>query len=118
MLEALCRDHGFLKATVRPVTEARTSRTSIRLVFDVAAGSAGAGRRGARSRERRTGTRRMVRSQLGLQPGARFDRVALDAAVARYVDDLRAARLSSRRRSSRTSIYSDEPASGWTSPCA
>jgi outer membrane protein insertion porin family len=90
MLEALCRDHGFLKAAVRPVTEATRDPAQTTLTFDMTAGPPArvltAEIEGAPG-----GNVALVRSKLGIQPGARFSRVALDSTVTRYITELRAA---------------------------
>jgi outer membrane protein insertion porin family len=90
MLELLCRDHGFLKAVVRPVTEVTHNPDRTTLTFDMAAGPP-ARVLTAEIEGAPDGNVALVRSKLGIQPGARFDRVALDAAVARYIRELRAA---------------------------
>ncbi len=115
MLEALCRDHGFLKATVRPVTEVTHNPDQTTLIFEMAAGPQARVREARRSRERRTETPRSVRSKLGIQPGARFDRVALDEAVGRYVAELRAAGFLEARVEPDLQVLR-EPASRSTSP--
>ncbi len=90
LLEDLCRDHGFLKATARPVTEVTHNPDQTTLTFEMAAGPQArvlvAEIEGAPE-----GNAALVRSKLGIQSGARFDRVALDEAVARYLAELRAA---------------------------
>ncbi|HEX7486249.1 MAG TPA: POTRA domain-containing protein [Vicinamibacterales bacterium] len=89
MLEGLCRDHGFLKATVRPSTEVMHNPDRTRLTFEVSAGQPA--RVGTAQVEGAPdGNAGPVLLLLGLQAGARFDRVGLDSAVARYVEDLRA----------------------------
>jgi len=88
MLEGLYRDHGFPKASVRPATETMDKPGRLRLVFDVQAGPP--------ARVRKTsvegsldGDTAAVVKRLGLQPGTRFDRLALDDALTRYVEGLR-----------------------------
>lgn len=89
MLEALCRDHGFLKATVRLSAEVAHDPDRTRMIFEVTAGPPA--RIGAASVDGAPdGNAAQVLSRLGLRPGARFDRLALDAAVARYVEEFRA----------------------------
>ncbi len=90
MLEATCRNRGFLNATVRPVTEVSHSPDQTTLTFEMAAGPQArvlsAAIEGAPD-----GNAALVRSTLGIESGARFDRVALDEAVGRYLKALRAA---------------------------
>jgi outer membrane protein assembly factor BamA len=89
LLEALCHDHGFLKAVVQPSTEVTHNPDRTRLIFEMAAGPPA--RIGSTSVEGAPdGNAAQVLSRLGLVAGARFDRLALEAAVARYVEDLRA----------------------------
>ncbi len=89
MLELLCRDHGFLKATVRPANEVAPDPDRTRLVFDVTAGPPA--RIGTAEVEGAPGGNTGdVLSRLGLQAGARFDGLALEAAVVRYTEGLRA----------------------------
>jgi outer membrane protein insertion porin family len=90
MLEGLCRDQGFLKAAVRPVTEVTHNPDQTTLFFDMAAGPQ-ARVRAAEIQGAPDGNVSMVQSKLGIRPGDRFARVALDAAVARYIAELRAA---------------------------
>jgi outer membrane protein assembly factor BamA len=90
MLEALCRAHGFLKAAVRPLTEVTHNPDQTTLVFEMTAGPP-ARVRAAEIEGAPDGNVALVRSKLGIQPGATFDRVALDAAIARYLTELRAA---------------------------
>ncbi len=90
LLEAICRDHGFLKATARPVTEVTHNPEQTTLTFEMAAGPQ-ARVLSAEIEGAPDGNATLVRSKLGVQPGARFDRVALDAAVGRYLAELRAA---------------------------
>jgi outer membrane protein insertion porin family len=89
MLEAQLRERGFLKAAVRPFTEAADRPDRVRLVFEVGAGPAATVGRavveGAPS-----GKADEVLRHLDLRPGARFDRLALESAVTRYVEGLRA----------------------------
>jgi outer membrane protein insertion porin family len=89
MLAGLCRDHGFLKATVTPSSETESRPDRLRLVFEVHAGSPALigravvdGASGGESAE--------IVKRLDLQPGKRFDRVALEGAIASYVAGLRA----------------------------
>ncbi len=88
MLEAQCRDHGFLKASVRPEIEPLDKTSRVRLVFQVQAGPpariAKAAVEGAPD-----GDAAAVLRQLGLQQEARFDRLALEDAITRYVEGLR-----------------------------
>ncbi len=88
-LETLCRDHGFLTATVTAGVEADKRPDRVRLVFDMKAGpqaTVAASRvEGAPEAEQA-----QVLSALGVAPGDRFDRTALDQAVERYVRGLRA----------------------------
>ncbi len=90
MLEAICRDHGFMKATARPVTEVTHNPDQTTLTFEMAAGRQ-ARVLSAEIEGAPEGNAALVRSKLGIQPAARFDRVALDKAVGRYVAELRAA---------------------------
>ena len=90
LLEALCRDHGFLKATARPVTEVTHNPEQTTLTFDMAAGPQ-ARVLSAEIEGAPEGNVALVRSALGIQPGAPFDRVALDEAVGRYLKSLRTA---------------------------
>jgi outer membrane protein insertion porin family len=90
LLEAMCRDRGFLKATARPVTEVTHNPDQTTLTFEMAAGRQ-ASVLSAEVEGAPEGNAALVRSKLGIEPGARFDRVALDAAVGRYLAELRAA---------------------------
>jgi outer membrane protein insertion porin family len=88
MLEAQLRDRGFLKAAVRPVTEPTDRPDRIRLVFKVSAGPAA--RVGKAVVEGApNGDADEVLRRLNLRPGTRFDRLALESAVIRYVEGLR-----------------------------
>jgi outer membrane protein insertion porin family len=90
LLEAIQRDHGFRKATVRPVTEVSHNPDQTTLTFEVAAGPQ-TRVLSAKISGAPDGNAELVRSKLRLQPGAPFDRLAIDAAVARYLAELRAA---------------------------
>jgi outer membrane protein insertion porin family len=90
LLEALCRDHGFRKATARPTTEVTHNPDQTTLTFDMAAGTR-ARVLSAEIEGAPEGNAALVRSKLGIQPGSPFDRVALDEAVGRYLKALRAA---------------------------
>ena len=90
LLKAICRDHGFLKATVQPVTEVTHNPDQTTLTFEMAAGPQGRVL-GTEIEGAPEGNVALVRSKLGIQPGARFDRVALDEAVGRYLAEMRAA---------------------------
>jgi outer membrane protein insertion porin family len=88
MLEANFRDHGFLNATVKATTEPGHRENRLRLVFDVKAGQpAAVGEAHVEGAPDDIGAQ--VRTRLAITPGSRFDRLALDAAVRRYVEDLR-----------------------------
>jgi outer membrane protein insertion porin family len=88
MLAGRLRDRGFLKGTVRPSTEPLEKQNGTRLVFTVAAGAAAtigkAAVEGAPD-----GNAAAVLRDLGIQPGGRFDRLAFEDAITRYVEDLR-----------------------------
>jgi outer membrane protein insertion porin family len=88
MLAARLRDRGFLKSTVRSSTEPR-EKDGITLVFTVAAGAAATVGK-AEVEGAPDGNAGAVLRRLGVQPGARFDRTAIENAVAAYVADLRA----------------------------
>ncbi len=89
MLETECRDRGYLTATVTPTTEAVRGRDQLRLVFEMKAGpQATVGESYVQGAP--DGEAPQVLARLGVVSGARFDRVALDQAVERYVADLRA----------------------------
>ncbi len=89
MLAELCRDHGFPKAAVQPTTEAAHGTDHIRLVFEMRAGQpARVGT--ARVEGAPAGDPAQALAQLGIATGARFDRLALDSAVQRYLENLRA----------------------------
>ena len=90
LLEAICRDHGFLKATARPTTEVTDNPDQTTLTFEMAAGPQ-ARISSAEIEGAPEGNAALVRSKLRIQPGAPFDRVAIDAAVGRYLAELRAA---------------------------
>jgi len=90
LLEEVCRDRGFLKATARPVAEVSHNPDQTTLTFEMAAGPQ-ARVRSAEIEGAPEGDAGLVRSKLRIQPGALFDRVALDAAVGRYLSELRAA---------------------------
>jgi outer membrane protein insertion porin family len=90
LLETICRDHGFLKATARPVTEVTHNPDQTTLTFEMAAGPQARVLR-AEIEGAPEGNAALVRSKLGIEPGARFDRVAIDEAVGRYLAELRAA---------------------------
>jgi outer membrane protein insertion porin family len=90
LLEAICHDHGFLKATARPVTEVTHNPDLTTLTFEMAAGPQ-ARVVSAEIEGAPEGNAALVRSKLRIQPGALFDRVALDEAVGRYLAELRAA---------------------------
>ena len=90
MLEVVCRDRGYLKAAARPVTEVSHDPDQTTLIFEMAAGPR-ARVRSAEIEGAPDGNAAFVRSRLGIQPGARFDRVALDETVAKYLAELRAA---------------------------
>jgi outer membrane protein insertion porin family len=90
LLETICRDHGFLKATARPVTEVTHNPDQTTLIFEMAAGPQARGL-SAEIEGAPDGNAALVRSKLAIQPGAPFDRVALDEAVGRYLAELRAA---------------------------
>ena len=86
MLEANFRDHGYLNATVKTTTEPAPGKNRIRLVFDVKAGPpATVGTAHVNGAPDDTGAQ--VLTRLGITPGTRFDRLALDAAVRRYVEE-------------------------------
>ncbi|HEY3383277.1 MAG TPA: POTRA domain-containing protein [Vicinamibacterales bacterium] len=89
MLEALCHDHGFLRAVVHPTPEPGASPDRTILVFNMVAGpQARVGALdvvGAPDSEKRSALER-----LGLRASGTFDRVSLEEAVARYVITLRA----------------------------
>jgi outer membrane protein insertion porin family len=89
MLEGLCRDHGYMKAAVRPVTAVIHKPDQTTLTFEMAAGPQ-ALVLSAEIEGAPDGNAAAVRSKLGIQPGARFDRVSLESAVGRYVTELRA----------------------------
>ncbi len=90
LLESICREHGFLKATVRPVTEMTHHPDQTTLTFEMAAGTQ-ARVLSSKIEGAPEGNQSLVQSTLGIQPGARFDRLALDAAIGRYLAELRAA---------------------------
>jgi outer membrane protein insertion porin family len=89
MLEANYRDHGFLNATVKPTTAPAGGQNRLGLVFEVKADQpASVGVAHVEGAPDDTGGQ--VLARLGITPGSRFDRLALDAATAHYVEDLRA----------------------------
>ena len=90
LLEEICHDHGFLKATAQPVTEVTHNPDQTTLIFEMAAGPQ-ARVVSAEIEGAPDGNAALVRSKLGIQPGAGFDRVTLDEAVGRYLSTLRAA---------------------------
>jgi outer membrane protein insertion porin family len=88
MLEGFCRDRGYPNASVTYAAEPQKDPGSLTLVFRVAAGRPAA--IGAVTVEGAPGgNQAAVASQLGLKPGARLDRVRLDAAVSKYAARLR-----------------------------
>jgi outer membrane protein insertion porin family len=88
MLETECRDHGYLTAAVSAKTEPAPGQDLLRLVFDMKAGpQATVGESHVEGAP--DGQAPQVLARLGAIAGARFDRVALDQAVERYVADLR-----------------------------
>jgi outer membrane protein insertion porin family len=90
LLESICREHGFLKATARPVTEMTHNPDQTTLTFEMASGTQ-ARVLSSVIEGAPEGNQSLVQSKLGIQPGARFDRVALDEAIGRYLAELRAA---------------------------
>jgi outer membrane protein insertion porin family len=90
LLEAIDRDHGFRKATVRPVTEVTHNPDQTTLTFEMAAGPQ-ARVLSAEIEGAPEGNAALVRSKFGIHTGALFDRLALDEAVGRYLAELRAA---------------------------
>ena len=88
VLEGLLHDRGFLKATVSASSEAPKGVARTALVFQVEAGSQArvgsvevVGAPGGNGQD--------VRLKLGVQEGARFDRLALEDAISGYLAGLR-----------------------------
>lgn len=87
MLEGLLRDHGFLKATVKPAEAPSTARE--KLVFEVNAGTPARVGRATVEGQPEVSAEQLL-DRLDVKTGSRFDRLALDGAVTRYLRELRA----------------------------